>query len=393
MIRRTLPVLATLTLMFSAMPAAAMTSTQKSGSAMKLGPLASLERPDAKELLRQAKELWHVKEDYTGALAKFDAAVDADPNDNETRLQRGHFFETLSVIVVPNDKAKFEARAQIDYEHVAAADPDSLIAGIARDGLTRLAGDPLIDVKRVVCPEPATEAHALADSLYGAHRFADAAEEYEKATAGCPDDAAWWVDFADSYYVQEDYGRAKELFVKALSIDPWNREAHRFLSDTEAHLGNTGIAGHELVLAVVSDPIYEAAWSALKTYAAATGRKWNRVYGDRKAEPGNGDEASWVAYRATKAGARDAHPESASALEIEREAVKAALRMARQAEVRTSKEPGPFWSMMARAEHAGFLDEAIFMHMLDAQLAAQYPEFRETNAEKLASYLETVILR
>ena len=57
----------------------------------------------------------------------------------------------------------------------------------------------------MACPEPAREAHARADSLYGAQRFADAAVEYAKATNGCPDHAAWWVDFADSHYVLADY--------------------------------------------------------------------------------------------------------------------------------------------------------------------------------------------
>jgi len=49
--------------------------------------------------------------------------------------------------------------------------------------------------------------------------------------------------------------------------------------------------------------------------------------------------------------------------------------------------------MMARADGAGFLDEAIFIHMLNAELATEYPAFREANAERLASYLKTVILR
>ena len=384
MIRRMLPVLITLTILFIAAPAGAVKSTQKAGAPSKLGPAATFERPNAKELLREAKELWHLKADYTGALAKFNAAVDADPKDNDTRLQRAHFFEMLTAIVVPDDKAEFQARAQDDYEHIATEDPDSLIAGMARDGLTRLAGESVIEVRRVECPEPATEARARANSLYGARRYAEAAVEYEKATAGCPDDAASWVDFADSYYVLEDYGRAKELFVKALSVDPWNREAHRYLSDTELQLKNVEVAVHQLVLAVVSDPTYEAGWSGLRTYATAMGRKWNRTYGDRRAEPANADGASWVAYRAAKAKAREAHLEAASALAIEREAVKAALG--------ASKEPGPFWSMMARAERAGFLDEAIFIHMLGAELAAEYPAFREENAERLTSYLETVIL-
>ena len=393
MIRRALPLLATFALSFAATPVVGMKSTRGSGPAPKLGTLASFDRPDAKELLREAKELWHIKADYTGALAKFNSAVGADPNDNDTRLQRAHFFEVLSVIVVPEDKAKFEARARIDYEHIAAADPDSLIAGMARDGLTRLAGEPLIAAKRVACPELATKAHARGDALYGARRFADAAVAYEEATAGCPDAAAWWVDFADSYYVLEDYEKAEQLFLKALAADPWNREAHRFLSDTELQLRNHEAAVHHMALAVASDPLYEAGWSALKTYADTTGRKWNRVYGSRKADPGDADAPVWGAYGAAKATARGAHREPASALAIERDAVKIALGTARATEVSASKGPGPFWSMMARADDAGFLDEAIFMHMLDGALAAEYPAFRERNADRLASYLETVILQ
>jgi len=392
MIRRTLPVLATITLLFAATPAGAVKSTQKPQTVPKIGPVTGFERPDAKELIREAKELWHIQEDYTGALAKFNAAVDADPEDNDTRLQRAHFLEMLSTIVVPEDKDEFEASAQSDYEHIAAADPDSLAAGMARDGLTRLAGASLIEVRRVACPKPATEAHARADALYGARRYADAALAYERATAGCPDNAAWWVDFADSYYVLEEYEKAEELFVKALSVDPWNREAHRFLSDTEVQLNNGESAIHEMVLAVASDPIYEVGWSALKAYAAAVGRKWNRVYGNSRAEPGSAGAAAWAAYGTAKAKAREAHPESASALAIERQAVKTALKTAHETEARASKGPGPFWSMMARAENAGFLDEAIFIHMLDPALAAEYPAFREKNADRLALYLETVIL-
>jgi tetratricopeptide (TPR) repeat protein len=388
-----LPILASVTLLFAATRVDAVNSTRKYGAPPMLGPAAIFERPNAKELLREAKELWHVQEDYTGALAKFNAAVDADPSDNDTRLQRGHFFEVLSAIVVPADKAKFEARAQLDYEHIAGADPDSLIAGMARDGLTRLAGEPLIKAKRVTCPETAAEAHERADALYGAQQFSDAAAEYEKATAACPADAAWWVDFADSYYVLEDFQKARVLFLTALSVDPWNREAHRFLSDTEVQLNHGEAAVHQLVLAVVSDPIYEAGWSALRTYASATGKKWNRVYGDRKTDSGNADAASWVAYATAKAKARGAHPGPDSALAIERDAVKAALKAARETEAGGSKGPGPFWSMMAHAEQAGFLDEAIFMHMLDAELAAEYPVFREQNAERLVSYLQKVIFR
>ena len=53
--------------------------------------------------------------------------------------------------------------------------------------------------------------------------------------------------------------------------------------------------------------------------------------------------------------------------------------------------------VVAKQEFAGyweyFLDEAIFLHLLDASLSAEYPAFREKHAERLTAYVETVVLR
>jgi tetratricopeptide (TPR) repeat protein len=387
--RRAFPAVGALALLLVASPAGATTSTPRPGSVANLARAQSVELPDAQALLREAKALWHIEKDFNGALAKFNAAVDAAPDDSDVRLQRGHFFEVLSALVIPADRAKFRQFAQEDYEEIAESDPDALIAGVARDGLTRLAGEEFLEVKTVECPEPAIEVHARGESLYGARRYADAIAAYEKATAGCPEAAAWWVDFADSHYVVADYRRAKELFVKAIAVDPWNREAHRFLADTDLQLGDAESALHELVLTVVSDPMYEAGWSALRLYGTALGRKWRRVYGNRGAEPRGADAAAWVAYLNAKADGREG---SMSALAVERAAVKSALAAARATEPGPSKVTGPFWAMMARAEQAGYLDEAIFIHLLDAGLAGEYPAFREKHAQRLATYLETMIM-
>ncbi len=392
MFRRTTLALTTLAWLLAATQAGAVQTTQKLKTAQPVAPAVSFERPDAQELLREAKALWHLESDFTGALAKFNAAVEAAPKDNDIRLQRGHFFEAVSTLVVPEDVAKFRERAMGDYQHIANSDPDSLVAGMARDGLARLNGQSFYEVKPVVCPTTAVEIHSRADSLYGARRFADAAAEYEKAAAGCPEASAWWVDFADSHYVLEDYARARELFVRALSIDPWNREAHRFLADAELQLRNGEAAVHQLVLAVVSDPSYESGWMALRLYATAMGRKWNRVYGNRKAEPRTADGALWVAYQNAKGRERGAQEGATSALAVERAAVRSALEAAHETEAGATSGPGPFWSMMSRADRAGFLDEAIFIHMLDSELAAEYPMFRENHAPRLAAYLETVIM-
>lgn len=381
------------TLLRTPTPLDAFHTLLKARTAPALDPADDLERPDAESLVREAKALWYMEKDYTGALAKFNAAVDADPEDNDARLQRGYFFEVLSVIAVQESRAEFKERAKDDYQHISDADPDSLVAGTARDGLKRLSGEAFFEPKPVDCPEAAAEIHARGDDLYGARRFADAIMEYEKATAGCPRAAAWWVDLADSHYVLGDYESAEQLFVKALAIDPWNREAHRFLANTELQLGDREAAMHQLTLTVVSDPSYEAGWSALQMYAAALGRKWNRVYGGRTAEPPSFERASWIAYRSAMASARASHGGSTSALAVERAAVKSALEVARQAEGSSPAGTRSFWSMMARAERSGFLDEAIFIHLLDAELAVEYPEFRRTNGTRLASYLETMLMQ
>ena len=391
MFRHTSPAVGALALFLLVSPAGAITTMSKPKSVSKAAQAASFERPDAQALLREAKALWHIEKDSNGALAKFNAAVDAAPDDSDVRLQRGHFFEVLSSLVVAQDKQKFKEFAQEDYEEIARADPDSLIAGVARDGLTRLAGEEFLPTKIVECPDSAIEVHARGESLYGARRYADAIVAYEKATADCPEASAWWVDFADSHYVIADYARAKELFVRALTVDPWNREAHRFLADTELQLGDGEAAVRQLILTVVSDPMYEAGWSALHLYGTALGHKWKRVYGSRTAEPRGADAAAWVAYLNAKAGARGDQA-GRSALAIERAAVKSALVAARQTEPGPSAVTGPFWGMMARADQAGYLDEAIFMHLFDGALASEYPDFREKHAQRLATYLETLIL-
>jgi tetratricopeptide (TPR) repeat protein len=430
MLGRTVPILAVLAMLGAATPAQAAKRANNAEPAPTLAPAAKIEPIDANELVRQANDLWHLKEDYNGALAKFNAAVDAAPKDTGVRMQRANFFEYVSGVVIPDEKQKFKDLARDDYRQIADDDPDSVRAGIARDGLTRLSGTMLIEGPRVECPAEAIEAHDRAESMFGAHRFAEAATEYEKATTACPAAAAFWVHYADSFYLLEQYDKAKELFVKALTVDPWNRAGHRFLADTEAKLENGDAVIQQLELAVVSDPIYEAGWSSLRSYATAMGRKWNRVYGDKTAvmrgsetddksitiivpaevesKPPGGDAALWVGYGMAKALVlsgkkfdtdaagqvveRQLDPKAMSALEIERESVKSTLQMSRELEAGAADKPGAFWSMLARAERGGFLDEAIFLHLLDAELAAEYPAFREKNAERLVTYLDTMIV-
>ncbi len=406
--------------------------------------------PDANELRRQANDLWHTKKDYNGALAAFNQAVDAAPNDADIRLQRAYFFEYVSGIVTKDEVEKFKDLSRQDYQKIATDAPDSMRAGVARDGLTRLSGKTLLTPAAVKCPSEAVDAYGRAESLLSADKFAESISQYEKATEACPSAADFWLGFADAYYGLKQYAKAKELFRRALEADPWSRMGHRFLADAEGHLNNGDAAVHEAALAVVSDPVYEAAWSSLRNYANVTGREWKRVYGVKtdvtatdstkgtgkditinvpmtepqdattpghkhrkpkagtKSKESNPDDLGWMSYGLFKAGAmsgsvteQDASgkpvekkidPSTLTALDIERIGVRGALDVAGEVAASTSDTPGPFWAMMMRADKAGFLDEAIFLHMLDEPLAKEYPAFREKNATKLVEYLETMIV-
>jgi tetratricopeptide (TPR) repeat protein len=400
---------------------AVVRSTPVASGPVVAGPL------DADSWLREAQDLWHVRRDFNGALKAFNQAVQAAPENATVRNERAIFFDTVRELVVPQDKQKFANKAREDWSWVARREPDSILGGVARDGLTRLDGKVLLPPKNVSCPAEAAAAHDRAESLYGAGKLGDAIPEYRKATDGCPAASIFWVNFADTYYGLEQYDKAKEMFERALVADPWLRSGHRFLADTEAKLGNADAALRQAELAVVSDPTYEAAWASLRLIADGTHREWNRVYSSKtlvdvdpasrkvtvtipgarpteKDSPEAADAAAWTAYgaflgyaigegkvietdAAGKPVTRSIDLAAMSALEIERRATRSTLQTIRE----TKKPAGRFWTMMARADAAGYLDEAIFLHMLDARLAAEYPAFREKDGGRLTAYLETLI--
>lgn len=409
----------------------------------------------ARGRLADANELWHEKADYNAALTAFNEAVDLDPEDFEIRMRRGGFLEVVSHIVVEKEKQKFEQLARNDYAFVAQADPDGMAGGVARDCLGRLAGRELFPERTVECSEEAVQAYGQAESLFVKKRFEESLEFFEAATSACPESAKILVSEADAFFNMGEYGVAREIFLKALSVDPWHRRAHRYLCDTENRLGHNEPALRQAALAVVSDPTYEAAWSSLRSVARVLDRGWNRVYGEKtqvaitegdaadqrtiqvtvptakkdlsntgKKEgiPQTGasgeleelpdpDDVLWMAYALAKVGivmgtidedgdadqvvSRELEPGSMSPFESDEQAVSSTLITMHEVAAGDSNEPvlppGPFWSMIDRAGESGFLKEAIFLHMMDESLVSEYLLFRDQNAERLVTYLETLI--
>jgi len=418
---------------------------------------AGSETPEATAMKRlaEAKDLWHRKADFNGALAAFNEAVELAPDDVTIRIQRGNFFESVAKIVVEQDREKFEEFAREDYRFVTAADPNSLGAGVARDGLARLDGRDLFPEQAAACPEDAVRAYERAESLFHQGRYEASLESFGVARSACPASAPMRVAHADAYYMLEDYDKAKALFLEALGIDPWNRQAHRFLSDALNRLGDNEAALRHAALAVVSDPTYEAAWSSLRGLSRILGRGWDRAYGEKpqvardaadggdttgitvtlptvddgedgteggedetvvavavseEGEDVDPDQVLWMAYAIAKASAmtgtivenddsgqpvaREIDPAGMSPFELEEHAVSSALTVMQELAEETSEErpsAGPFWAMMDRASDAGYLREAVYLHLMDENLVDEYLAYREANAGRLVEYLESLV--
>ncbi|HET9298874.1 MAG TPA: tetratricopeptide repeat protein [Candidatus Polarisedimenticolaceae bacterium] len=386
---------------------------------------------DLSTLLQKASDAFHRDRDPKKAADLYNQAVDAYPDNARARSARALFLEQFSGMVKPEARGKYVDFALQDLAWVAQQKTDEFLAGTARDSIRRLRGENLFGTKPAECPKEARAAYDRAEAAYGGGRFRDALPDYAIACEGCPQSANFWLSWADTHVHLGEDARAKELFEKAVAADPWNTHARRMLSRVEMRLGDSDAAFRSGAWAILGDPQSEASWSALRTLAEQTGRDWHRVYEQKPrvgagANPGDtnivlpvggSDEPDkeemkglskeerrqakkerkaqaeaesatlvpWMTYSFAKALA--VSEAKKSPLEIEREAIDGALQSAKE-----SKAGGmPFWAMLLRAKEAGFLEEAMYLHLMDAQLAEPYRRCREAHADRLLAYLTTVL--
>ncbi len=374
------------------------------GLALVLPALAG-EGSERASLLARAQALVQAR-DFDGALRAYDAAVALDPENTDARMQRALFHMALTGMVVAEQRARFTALARADLAFVAGARPDSVAAGVARDALAQLDGRILFPEPSIPCSEESDAARAEAEQLFGAGNFARALELYARAADLCPDDPALQVYCGDALHGLERYAEAGRHYRRALEIAPWMRSAHRFLAGTEWELGNGDAAVHHAVLAVVSDPTYEAGWARLREFCTARRRAFLRVYGvkariapkaggtDIEIPVEDGDEdgptQAWLAYAA--AFAAETLPEDDAAppspLVLERRAVEGALAVLAE----LGAELDDFWKLFARARDACFLDEAILVHLMDESLAPTYVAYRAQHSDRLVEYVERLLV-
>jgi len=363
----------------------------------------------AQEALGRATEaLSH--DDLQGALRAATEAVALDPKSYQIRMQRvAILFRVRGAGKTAADNQRIEDTLRADLRAAIAAAPGSTAAGVARDALAKLDRGAPIAAPLASCTPAATAEFDEAERLFGSKRLEESLAHYERAAAQCPENPAIWTSYGDAFFMLGDLPKARHNFETALAKSPWHAQAHRFLADTLGRQRQVEAAYHECVLAVVSDPTYDAAWGYLASIIQARKGTWGRVVAVKptitrdaagKVEVGMSPQAldpGWMAYTLTRstsslrpAGAGpapSAAPTAPTALAAEREAVRAALTV--RAERRA--DAAPFWDMMARADQAGFLDEAIFLDLPDAELLAEYPAYRAAHGDRLVRYVETVL--
>jgi len=168
-------------------------------------------------------------------------------------------------------------RANEILRSIVATDPEGMLAAVARDTMATINGTRVLPDRTYSCPEVAVTAYTRAEEHFFAGRLQESLVNYEAALQSCSENADYWIHYGDAFFHLADYPRAKEFFLEGVKRDPWNRAGHRFIADTDAHMSNGLEAYHRSVLAVVSDPTYEAGWQFLREVTTRGGGKWNRV--------------------------------------------------------------------------------------------------------------------
>ena len=297
------------------------------------------------------------------AAAKLATRVLANnPNQPDALYVRGMTVTSVLAYGQAGDESpSLHAIADQDLRHFLQVEPNSLRASIVRSvlGVGTTLPDPVYD-----CTPEARAQFAQADNAFATGQTAKARRGYEQALALCPGNATWWVDRGDTFFTAGDLQAALADYEHAISIDACNWQAQRFASDALLRLDEPAQAIIHQVRAVSCNPGYEIGWSALSSTLQAIGGhlvRPARPVGTR----------SWEVFAKARVAA------TGSALERSRAAVRAA----------TADGTGPFWTMLADADSADRLDEAIFVLLLDDALLAEFPSWQAQHPKALEAFV------
>lgn len=251
------------------------------------------------------------------------------------------------------------------------------------------------DVSR--CSKGSQDRYQESEEDFARGRRAEARSKLEHAMQACPDSAVMRTSYGAFFLTSGDTARADAELRAAIRIDPWNRAAHRMLSEIEAASGRAQQAYQQALLAVMSDPTSEMSWRTLRLRMrrpAAMRRVRMRKPAEAVVGTNNilfdpdaaGDDGPvWMAYAIGKLGGP-----TDSVFEHERSGVEAALGVygnGNGTAAAGAAAPSPFWEMLRMAKDRGYLDVAVYVHFLTPAMADEYAAFRAANRDRISDYL------
>ncbi len=250
--------------------------------------------------------------------------------------------------------------------------------------------DPILITESVPdCPADAVEQHRRAEAAFSRRDLDVAGTHYRRALHLCPEATSWWTYYGDIWFSLGDFAQAREGYQHSLSLDPCYWPAHRFWADTLLKEGDLVGARDRTAVAVACNPEYDIGWRFLEVITTRGGGAFRWVPVSKPAISDPSDDlpadgpfsgAAGQLYRTSRASAA---AEGGSVLQIERSAVERTLA----ALPGGGDASGPLWQRLSEAQDAGYLDEAIFIFLLDEALLAEFLEYRSENLSRLSRYI------
>ena len=287
-------------------------------------------------------------------------------------------------------------------------------AGLARDLIRVVDGRLTYLEKQGDCTFDAQKVIASAGLSFRAGDHRVAVKLYEQAVTLCPQGSEAWIRLGHTNMSLGNSERAKELLLHGLRLDPWNRSGHLFLADLYRLNGQIGNAYDHAALAVLSDPNYELGWETFREIVQVLGLSWRRtpnnrarvVLSDKGAPqvflpPGTLNTPGaefWIGLSLVEAAELkeatrqpNVAKDTRTALEKDRERIKKNLEFQQYTIAKDPSKRTVLTDVIEDAARSGFLDEAIFLHLMDVRLAAEYTSYRDANKTRLLEYISTKI--
>jgi tetratricopeptide (TPR) repeat protein len=365
-------------------------------------------------------------------LDSYNAVLATDPNNVPMRAARCAYFADLTERA--GSKAEWQnlrRRALVDCNIVLKTATQGRQIANTIDTIRVLEWQFLFMPKQYACPENARQAATVAYSLFLGLKLTESLPQYRRAAEGCPENASGWVEYGNTYMLMGDLRQAERYILEGLKRDRWHRAANLFLSDLYRRQGQVDLAYKHSALAVISDPLYEFGWEQLRELTKASGREWRRVVNQRAVVAVDGENpqinlALWTNFESpefqfwfnlavieasevkadvkpnvflgighdladTVRQRRQSETTNPNALINDRDRVRKNLEIQRKRIAKDAKYRSVLTDVVEEALQKGYLDEAIFLNLIDWRLVPAYAEYREKHADRLLDYIASVL--